>query len=139
MRGRRRPTDRSIRRCSSASWNRRRQCLQRRALPVPGVRQGRKRGAESMFGKLTWAAIPFDEPIALVAGGGAVLGGLAVLALVTMMGWWPYLWKEWLTSVDHKRVGVMYLCLGLIMLLRGFSDAIMMRSQQAIAVGDAQG
>ena len=64
---------------------------------------------------------------------------LAVLALVTVKGWWPYLWREWLTSVDHKRIGVMYMMLGLVMLLRGFSDAIMMRTQQAIAVGSAQG
>ena len=92
-----------------------------------------------MLGRLTWEAIPFDEPIALVAGGGAVLGALAVLALITMMGWWPYLWREWLTSVDHKRIGVMYSFLAMIMLLRGFSDGIMMRSQQAIAVGGAQG
>ena len=62
-----------------------------------------------------------------------------MLALVTVKGWWPYLWREWLTSVDHKRIGVMYVVLGLVMLLRGFSDAIMMRTQQAIAVGDAQG
>jgi cytochrome o ubiquinol oxidase subunit 1 len=58
---------------------------------------------------------------------------------VTVKGWWPYLWREWLTSVDHKRIGVMYVTLGLVMLLRGFSDAIMMRTQQAIAVGSAQG
>jgi cytochrome o ubiquinol oxidase subunit 1 len=51
----------------------------------------------------------------------------------------PYLWREWLTSVDHKRIGVMYVCLGLVMLLRGFTDAIMMRTQQALAVGDAHG
>ena len=59
--------------------------------------------------------------------------GLAVLALVTVKGWWSYLWREWLTSVDHKHIGVMYIILGLVMLLRGFSDAIMMRSQQALA------
>jgi hypothetical protein len=64
---------------------------------------------------------------------------LAVLALVTVKGSWPYLWREWLTSVDHKRIGVMYVILGLVMLLRGYSDAIMMRTQQAIAIGDAQG
>ena len=62
-----------------------------------------------------------------------VLVILAVLGIITVKGWWPYLWREWLTSVDHKRIGVMYFTLGLVMLLRGFSDAIMMRSQQAIA------
>ena len=64
---------------------------------------------------------------------------LVALAIVTVKGWWPYLWREWLTSVDHKRIGVMYVTLGLVMLLRGFADAIMMRTQQVLAVGDAQG
>jgi len=92
-----------------------------------------------MLGRLTWSAIPFDEPLPLLSG--AVVGVviLAILVTVTVKGWWPYLWREWLTSVDHKRIGVMYLALGLVMLLRGFSDAIMMRAQQAIAVGSAQG
>jgi cytochrome o ubiquinol oxidase subunit 1 len=62
-----------------------------------------------------------------------------VLGIITKKGWWPYLWREWLTSVDHKRIGVMYVALALIMLVRGYVDAIMMRSQQAIAIGDAQG
>ena len=92
-----------------------------------------------MLGKLSWAAIPFDEPLPLVAGAVVVIIILAVLAFITVKGWWPYLWREWLTSVDHKRIGVMYVALGLVMLLRGYSDAIMMRSQQAIAIGDAQG
>ena len=48
-------------------------------------------------------------------------------------GWVPYLWREWITSVDHKRIGVMYVLLAVVMLLRGFVDAIMMRSQQALA------
>ena len=63
----------------------------------------------------------------------------AVLGAITIKGWWPYLWREWLTSVDHKRIGVMYVFLALVMLLRGFADAIMMRSQQALAIGGAQG
>jgi cytochrome o ubiquinol oxidase subunit 1 len=63
----------------------------------------------------------------------------AILLLVTVKGWWPYLWREWITSVDHKRIGVMYMILGLVMLVRGFSDAIMMRSQQALAVAGAAG
>src|SRR5262249_54624352 len=51
----------------------------------------------------------------------------------------PYLWREWITSVDHKRIGVMYIVLALVMLLRGFADGIMMRTQQAIASGGGQG
>jgi cytochrome o ubiquinol oxidase subunit I len=92
-----------------------------------------------MLGKLTWAAISFDEPLPILSGAVVLIVILAVLALVIVKGWLPYLWREWLTSVDHKRIGGMYVVLGLVMLLRGFSDAIMMRTQQAIAVGDAQG
>jgi cytochrome o ubiquinol oxidase subunit 1 len=86
-----------------------------------------------MLGKLTWAAIPFDEPIAMAASGAMLLAVLSVLTLVTVKGWVPYLWKEWITSVDHKRIGVMYVVLAMVMLLRGFSDALLMRSQQALA------
>src|SRR5215216_2354977 len=86
-----------------------------------------------MFGKLTWQAIPWEQPIPLVAGAVVVLVILAVLAWVVLKGYLPYLWHEWITSVDHKRIGVMYTLLGLVMLLRGFIDAIMMRSQQAAA------
>ena len=92
-----------------------------------------------MLGRLTWGAIPFNEPIPLITSVVVILVVFAVLAIVTLKGWWPYLWREWITSVDHKRIGVMYVFLGLVMLLRGFADAIMMRSQQAIAVGAAQG
>jgi cytochrome o ubiquinol oxidase subunit 1 len=92
-----------------------------------------------MLGKLTWAAIPFNEPLPLISGAVVVIVIVAILALVVVKGWAPYLWREWLTSVDHKRIGVMYFSLGLVMLLRGFSDAIMMRTQQAVAIGDAQG
>jgi cytochrome o ubiquinol oxidase subunit 1 len=93
----------------------------------------------NLLGKLSWSAIPFDQPIVMGASGGMVLGIGAVLGWVTLKGYWPYLWREWLTSVDHKRIGVMYIVLGLLMLLRGFSDAIMMRAQQAVAAGGAQG
>lgn len=86
-----------------------------------------------MFGKLTWGAVPFDQPIPLVAGGLVIVILIGVLAYVTLKGWIPYLWSEWITSVDHKRIGVMYCLLALVMLLRGFVDAIMMRAQQALA------
>jgi cytochrome o ubiquinol oxidase subunit 1 len=86
-----------------------------------------------MFGKLTWSAIPFDQPIPL--GSSLVVGLIlcGVLAWVFVKGHAPYLWREWITSVDHKRIGVMYCILALVMLLRGFIDALMMRSQQALA------
>ena len=86
-----------------------------------------------MLGKLSWAAIPFDQPIPLAAGAGVVAIALAVVAWIVFAGHLPYLWREWITSVDHKRIGVMYVILGLLMLIRGFVDAIMMRSQQALA------
>jgi len=88
-----------------------------------------------MLGKLSWEAIPFDEPIPLVAAGVVGLVLIGVFAWVTLKGWLPYLWREWITSVDHKRIGIMYILLAMVMLLRGFSDAIMMRSQQALAFG----
>jgi cytochrome o ubiquinol oxidase subunit 1 len=92
-----------------------------------------------MFGKLTWDAIPFGQPIPMAASLFIIVGMLGVLSFVTWRGWWPYLWREWLTSVDHKRIGVMYVLLALVLLLRGFIDAIMMRSQLAIAAGGSQG
>jgi cytochrome o ubiquinol oxidase subunit 1 len=87
-----------------------------------------------MLGRLTIDALPFYSVVA--AGGAAVVvgGALAVMAVVTWLGAWPALWREWLTSVDHKRIGIMYVVLALIMLLRGFVDAIMMRAQQAVAL-----
>src|SRR4030088_1429110 len=86
-----------------------------------------------MLGKLSWAAIPFDQPIPMAASLLITVGVLFVLGLITWKRWWPFLWREWFTSVDHKRIGVMYVLLALVMLLRGFIDAIMMRSQQALA------
>ena len=85
-----------------------------------------------MFGKLTLAAIPFDQPIVMVTCGFIVIGIAGVLGLITYLRRWEWLWREWLTSVDHKRIGVMYTLLALVMLLRGFSDAVLMRSQQAL-------
>jgi cytochrome o ubiquinol oxidase subunit I len=92
-----------------------------------------------MLGKLTWQAVPFNEPPAMAASGMIVLVILGLLVLITRKGWWPYLWNEWLTSVDHKRIGVMYVVLALVLLLRGFSDALMMRTQLALAAGGAPG
>ena len=92
-----------------------------------------------MFGRLTWAAIPFDQPIIMITAAtiGAILA--AILLIVTLKGWWAYLWREWITTVDHKRIGVLYMILALVMLVRGFADALMMRTQQALAANGALG
>lgn len=86
-----------------------------------------------MLGKLTWAAVPFDQPIPLIASALVMVVLLGVLVWVALKGHVPYLWSEWITSVDHKRIGVMYTLLAMVMLLRGFIDALMMRTQQAMA------
>jgi cytochrome o ubiquinol oxidase subunit 1 len=86
-----------------------------------------------MLGKLSWDAIPIDQPIPMIASGVVALAILAILAWIVIRGHLPYLWREWITSVDHKRIGVMYTLLAMVMLLRGFIDAIMMRLQQSLA------
>ncbi|KVZ01404.1 cytochrome o ubiquinol oxidase subunit I [Burkholderia ubonensis] len=86
-----------------------------------------------MFGKLTLSAIPFDQPIIMGAGAFMGLVVLGILAALTITGRWKWLWSEWLTSVDHKKIGVMYIIVAFIMLLRGFADAIMMRMQLALS------
>ncbi|QQD20074.1 cytochrome o ubiquinol oxidase subunit I [Spongiibacter nanhainus] len=92
-----------------------------------------------MFGRLTLDAIPYYDPIIVSTFAVVAVAGTALLVAVTRAGLWGYLWKEWFTSIDHKRIGVMYMILAMVMLLRGFADAIMMRIQQAIAFGDATG
>ena len=87
-----------------------------------------------MWGKLSWQAIPFDQPIVMVASAVVALSLIGVIGWVIIKGHLPYLWREWFSSVDHKKIGVMYIMLAFVMLLRGFSDAILMRSQQALAM-----
>ncbi len=91
------------------------------------------------FGRLTWEAIPFHDPILLATFAMVALGGVVVLGAVTRYGLWGSLWRDWFTSIDHKKIGIMYMVLGIVMLLRGFADAIMMRMHQAMAFGDNLG
>ncbi|HAV37329.1 MAG TPA: cytochrome o ubiquinol oxidase subunit I [Massilia sp.] len=92
-----------------------------------------------IFGRLSWDAIPFHEPILIGTFAGVLVGGLALLALITKFRLWGTLWHDWFTSIDHKKIGIMYMVLGLIMFLRGFADALMMRAQQAISFGENAG
>ena len=94
---------------------------------------------KSVFGRLTWESFPFHEPILLTTFIVVSLLGLGIVGAVTKYRLWGYLWGEWFTSVDHKKIGIMYIILGIIMLLRGFSDALMMRAQQAVAFGANEG
>ncbi|MFG6965380.1 cbb3-type cytochrome c oxidase subunit I, partial [Burkholderia pseudomallei] len=86
-----------------------------------------------MFGKLTLSAIPFDQPIVMGAAALMALVALSVVGALTYTKRWKWLWCEWLTSVDHKKIGVMYIVVAVLMLLRGFADAVMMRLQLALA------
>lgn len=91
-----------------------------------------------LLGRLGPDAIP-TEPIVLATFAAVTLGGIALVGALTYFRLWSYLWKEWFTSVDHKKIGIMYMVLGLIMFLRGFADAIMIRSQQAFGFGGSDG
>lgn len=92
-----------------------------------------------LFGNLTWDAIPTHEPILLVTFLMIILGGITFTAGMFYFKLWGVFWKNWITTVDHKRIGIMYIVFGIIMLLRGFADALMMRAQQALAFGDQAG
>ncbi|PPI87706.1 cytochrome o ubiquinol oxidase subunit I [Candidatus Pantoea edessiphila] len=86
-----------------------------------------------MLGRLTLDAIPYHEPIIMVTVFCIILVGLLIISAITYFKKWTYLWSEWLTSLDHKKIGVMYIIIAFIMLLRGFADAIMMRTQQLLS------
>jgi cytochrome o ubiquinol oxidase subunit 1 len=94
---------------------------------------------KTIFGRLTWESFPIHEPILFGTFITVALLGLVLVGAVTWFRLWGYLWTEWFTSVDHKKIGIMYVILGIIMLLRGFADALMMRAQQAIAFGTNEG
>nr|WP_298283450.1 cbb3-type cytochrome c oxidase subunit I [Acidocella sp.] len=88
-----------------------------------------------MLGRLSLAAIPYDNPILVGTFLVVSVVALALVGAVFYFGKLGYLWRNWLTTVDHKKIGVMYIILGLVMLLRGFFDGVMMRTQQLLADG----
>jgi cytochrome o ubiquinol oxidase subunit 1 len=92
-----------------------------------------------IFGRLSWDAIPYHEPILIGTFIMVALGGIVVLGALTKFRLWGPLWRDWITSIDHKKIGIMYMILGLVMFLRGFADAMMMRAQQMVSFGDNPG
>lgn len=91
------------------------------------------------LGKLSLAAIPFDNPITLGAFSFMLCGLITVALIITFLHKWKYLWREWFTSVDHKKIGVMYILVGLVMGVRGFADGVLMRSQLLFSYGHSHG
>src|SRR5579885_3143211 len=89
-----------------------------------------------MFGRLTLEAFQHDW-IEYLADASMILGAIFIALLITYLKRWKWLWHEWLTSVDHKKIGWMYIVVSFIMLLKGLVDAVMMRAQQVYAVGDS--
>jgi cytochrome o ubiquinol oxidase subunit 1 len=94
---------------------------------------------KTIFGRLTLESLPLHEPIVVATFAMVAIGGLGLVAALTYFKVWGYLWNQWFTSVDHKKIGIMYVILAIVMLLRGFSDAVMMRIQQAIAFNGSEG
>ena len=103
---------------------------------TPASAEPRSELATLLFGRLSLDSIPYHEPIILVTFAVAALAGISVLTWITRARAWGWLWRDWFCSIDHKKIGVMYMILGFVMLLRGFADAIMMRAQQAMALNN---
>ena len=88
-----------------------------------------------LIGRLSLASIPYDNPILVTTFIIVALLGAVIVAAVLYYRKLPYLWREWITTVDHKKIGVMYIILGLVMLFRGFADGALIRTQQVMADG----
>lgn len=91
-----------------------------------------------LFGRLSLDYLPTD-PVTIGAAVGMPLTVLGLIALITYFKRWTWLYKNWLTTLDAKKIGVMYIIVALVMLIRGFADAMMLRLQTAIAVNGAEG
>jgi cytochrome o ubiquinol oxidase subunit 1 len=99
----------------------------------------------ALLGRFDWSALPFvrawetptvSEVIGAVAAAIVVAGALFVIVLITGLGKWRYLWSEWLTSLDHKKIGIMYIVLAFVMLSRALIEAVLIRMQQAAAINN---
>ncbi|MFP2768946.1 cytochrome o ubiquinol oxidase subunit I [Oceanisphaera sp. KMM 10153] len=93
----------------------------------------------SLLGKLTLDAVPYHEPIIMITLAVVAIAATVIAILITRYNKWAVLWRDWITSVDHKRLGIMYIILAFVMMIRGFADAIMMRAQLALSTNGADG
>ena len=97
----------------------------------------------ALLGRFDWHALPFvrawenptlNELIGAGAAAMVVIGAIAVVILITALGKWRYLWRTWFTSLDHKKIGIMYVVLAFVMLSRALIEGVVMRVQQATAI-----
>ncbi|MEM1344794.1 MAG: cbb3-type cytochrome c oxidase subunit I, partial [Pseudomonadota bacterium] len=88
---------------------------------------------DPIFGKLSLDVFPFYDPIIFSTFIVSGILGAGLVGAITYYRLWGYLWHEWFTSIDHKKIGIMYIVLALVMFVRGFADAVLMRSHQALA------
>ena len=97
-----------------------------------------RRNETAMFGRLTLEAFKHEasQNVAVIM---MLLTGIGIMGILTYFKRWKWLWNEWLTTVDPKRIGIMYIIVALLMFFKGFADALMMRLQQALSVGDSHG
>ena len=91
-----------------------------------------------LFGRLTREAFMHDA-IEDAVGVSSILGAIALIIYLTYKKQWKSIWHDWITTLDHKKIGIMYLIVSGIMLLKGVVDAVMMRVQQIWSVGDSFG
>jgi cytochrome o ubiquinol oxidase subunit 1 len=98
----------------------------------------------AVLGRFTWQDLTFvrawmnpdsSELIGAAAALMVVAGAIAVAVVLTRLRWWGTLWSQWLTSLDHKKIGIMYVVVAFVMLARAVAEAVVMRTQQAAAIG----
>ena len=90
------------------------------------------------LGNLTWDALPHVW-YTIGATASIALMGIAAAAVLTYYKRWKWLWNEWLTSTDPKKIGIMYIVVASLMFFRGALDAAMIWLQQALASGASHG
>ncbi|GAB3028877.1 cbb3-type cytochrome c oxidase subunit I [Bowmanella dokdonensis] len=89
-----------------------------------------------MTGRLSWEALPTYGAIVTFAAVLVLSLIVMTVAYLTWTGKWGYLWREWLTSLSHKRIGIMYIIIAFVMMLRALLEAMLMRAQQAVALNN---
>jgi cytochrome o ubiquinol oxidase subunit I len=93
---------------------------------------------DKVFGNLTWHAF-IHEAVQNITNIFIIVGGLVIIFILFYFKKWRWLWREWITSVDPKRIGVMYIVVVLLQLIKGLGDAALMRAQQDLSVGASHG